>query len=298
MGENPPDGAGITYSIKDSSDVKLEILDARKRVVREYSSADSLPWQMPTNATAAVPLYWYRNPVKLSGGAGIHRFYWDVHYQNLPIPRGGFGGQFGLPISATPYNTAPAATTPWVAPGNYTVRLTVNGQSQTQPIVVKQDPRARENPLALKEVYLLTDSMYFTIRKLVGAMDELRGERTRIAGVIPTASKEWADSLAKFNDRMVLILEAPMPRDTSARGGPPGAGAGGGGGGGFGGNQGPPLMPNSLRGALTALAGQLNSLQAADVGATATQRAAIGSALKNANSAIAQWTSLRAVLPK
>ena len=55
--------------------------------IQRAQSADSLPWQMPTNATAAVPLYWYRNPVKLSGGAGIHRFYWDVHYQNLPIPR-------------------------------------------------------------------------------------------------------------------------------------------------------------------------------------------------------------------
>ena len=84
-----------------------------------------------------------------------------------------------------------------------------------------------------------------------------------------------------------------MPADTSRRGAPPA-----GGGGGFGGNQGPPLSPTSLRGALTALAGQLNAFQAADVGATASQRAAIGVLLKNANAAIAQWRGLRAGLPK
>jgi hypothetical protein len=32
----------------------------------------------------------------------------------------------------------------WVAPGNYTVKLTVGGKSYTQSVVVKPDPRNKD----------------------------------------------------------------------------------------------------------------------------------------------------------
>ena len=92
-----------------------------------------------------------------------------MHYQNLPGVGGGFGGGgggggggAGLPISAVAGKTAPAPRAPWVAPGNYTVRLTVDGKTQTQPLVVKQDTRVKTPAVAMREVYALTDSMYFT----------------------------------------------------------------------------------------------------------------------------------------
>src|SRR6185295_19595374 len=149
---NPPDGAIIDYYLKAaaSGPVVLEIFGWGNKPVRRYASDDP-PARIPNPNEAPVPLYWYRPPQALSTAAGMHRFTWDVHYQPLPpIPGGGGGGRGGgggLPISAVPFNTVPSPTTPWVAPGVYTVKLTVNGQSYTQPLVVKVDPRVRTPPL-------------------------------------------------------------------------------------------------------------------------------------------------------
>ena len=230
VGENAPDGASINFALPQSpvDSVRLEIADARGRVVRHYSSNDSLPWTVPSASAAPVPLYWYKQPTVLPKSAGLHRFYWDVHYQNIAGVGGGFGGGQALPISAVPGRSYPAPRAPWVAPGNYTVRLIVDGKSFTQPIVVKQDPRVKTPAPAMREVYALTDSMYFTLRRLREAIDAL----------------------------------PPAPADTARPG------------------------PETLRGSFALLGALLNSLQSADVPATATQRSAIGAALRSANTAL------------
>ena len=109
-------------------------------MVRKYSSTDTVFTPDPTTST--IPLYWYRPPTALSASAGMHRFTWDVHYQPLPATGPGqtappmIGGP-NLPIAAIGHNTIAAPTTPWVNPGRFTVKLTVNGKTYSQPIVVK-----------------------------------------------------------------------------------------------------------------------------------------------------------------
>ncbi|HEX6465509.1 MAG TPA: hypothetical protein VFZ98_13695, partial [Vicinamibacterales bacterium] len=164
---NPPEGAVIDYYLASDAPgpVVLEILDATDRVVRHYSSADPPEHPLPDSATdAPLPLYWYRKPQTLSAAAGMHRFMWDVHYQPIEGGGGGRGAGGGLPIAAVPYDTVPAPATPWVAPGSYTVRLTVNGSTYTQPIVVKQDPRVKTPAIAMQQVYTLSRTMYFEVR--------------------------------------------------------------------------------------------------------------------------------------
>jgi photosystem II stability/assembly factor-like uncharacterized protein len=135
--ENPPTGAVIDYYLKSaaSGPVTLEILNASGAVVRHYSSADPAP-AINVN-TLAVNAVWQRAPEPPSAGAGLHRFVWDFR----PDPpagggrgRGGRGGGGGGGGRGGP---------PPVAPANYTVRLTVNGKTMTQPLVVKPDPRLR-----------------------------------------------------------------------------------------------------------------------------------------------------------
>jgi photosystem II stability/assembly factor-like uncharacterized protein len=279
MGENPPDGVPIDYYLNASTGpVSLEILDGRNRVVRRYSSTDSLPWKVPDNATAPVPVYWYRTPQVLSSAGGLHRFDWDIHYQPIPGSRAqGFGG--GLPIAATPHNTAPGATTPFVSPGTYTIRLTAGGKTYTQPIAVEQDPRVTTPAAAMHEVYALTDSMYWTMTKLEEAAGLARALRERLADSVAAA-------------RITAVLEAPAQPDTSNRGAPPaaravtpprGPGAA---------NRAPTPAPTTLSGASLSLAGLLNSLQSADVAVTTTQRTAIEAALRDANTALARWAAI------
>ena len=156
---NPPEGGIINYYLKSdaSGPVVLEVFDAGGKLVRHYSSADPIA-PLPDPATdAPLPLYWYRKPMGLSAEAGMHRFMWDVHYQPLP---GGGGGRGGLPIAAVPFDTVPAPSTPWVAPGEYTVKLTVNGKTYSQPVTVKQDPRVKTPALVMQQVYTLSTAAY------------------------------------------------------------------------------------------------------------------------------------------
>jgi photosystem II stability/assembly factor-like uncharacterized protein len=166
---NPPEGAIVDYYLAQDAagPVVLEIVDATGRPVRRYSSAEP-PAPLPDPKTdAPLPLYWYRKPQALMATAGMHRFTWDVHYQPLPGGGGRGGGQ--LPIAAVPYDTVPSPTTPWVAPGQYTVKLTVNGTTYSQPITVKQDPRVRTPAVAMQQVYTLSRAMYFETNAIVEA---------------------------------------------------------------------------------------------------------------------------------
>jgi hypothetical protein len=147
-GKNPPDGAIIYYHLGNSArgPVTLEIVDAAGKIVRRYSSAD-VPDSIPRDI--AIPSYWVRQPRQLSAAAGSHRFIWDLHY---PPPA---GANFGYPISAIVGDTPKEPIGPAVLPGKYEVRLTVNGQKYSAPLVVKIDPRVKMTNAELKQQFEL-----------------------------------------------------------------------------------------------------------------------------------------------
>ena len=133
-GQNPPDGAILYYTLKAAaSHVQLDVLDSNGKVVVRFENTDQ-PRPVPANLN--VPTYWLRPFQPLSGGAGMHRFVWDLH----GAPQGGGGGRGGPPISAIIHDT-PWGQGEWMPPGTYTVRLTVDGGTYTQPLVVRPDPR-------------------------------------------------------------------------------------------------------------------------------------------------------------
>ena len=134
LAQNPPFGAVIDYYLRSNQGgpVLLEILNPAGDVVRRYSSDDKPPVLNPD--TLNIPAFWRPTPESLSAAGGMHRWVWDLR----PTPPattgqggggGGGGGGFG--------------NRPTVLPGNYTVRLTVGGQSFAQPLVVKPDPRVK-----------------------------------------------------------------------------------------------------------------------------------------------------------
>jgi hypothetical protein len=133
-GTNPPDGAVIDYQLASDArgPVTLEVLDAAGKSVRRFSSDDPVE---PMLANTNVPSYWIRPPQRLGTSPGLHRFVWDLHYAYPP------NISFEYPISAIPFNTVKEPRGPWVIPGTYTIRLTVDGRTYTQPLQVKMDPR-------------------------------------------------------------------------------------------------------------------------------------------------------------
>jgi hypothetical protein len=128
--ENPPTGAILDYYLKAaaSAPVTLEILDGSGAVVRRFAS-DDRPQPRDPN-TLNVQTVWAPESESLPATAGMHRWVWDLR----PAPAGGgrgrgAGGGGGRGRGGN------------AGHGAYTVRLTVDGKSYTQPLVVRADPR-------------------------------------------------------------------------------------------------------------------------------------------------------------
>jgi hypothetical protein len=153
-GENPPDGAMIDYFLlkNASGPVTIEIKDGKGQSVRKYSSADTPIEANPKRLK--IPSYWIRPLQSVSTKAGMHRFLWDLHYTPVPDAEPEF------PISATYRNTAPTATSPWAAPGDYTVTLTVDGKTFSQPLTVAMDPRVKTSTADLQKQFDLSWQLY------------------------------------------------------------------------------------------------------------------------------------------
>jgi photosystem II stability/assembly factor-like uncharacterized protein len=163
-GENPPDGAIIEYYLeKGAADVTMEISDSHGKLIRSYTSKDTLYTIPDVN----IPLYWIRPQQILSAGAGAHRFLWDMHYAPLNVPP-------IYPIGAIAGNTAPEPTSPWVMPGNYVVKLTVNGKIYTQPLKVIMDPRVKTSMHDLQLQHDLSYDCYTDYAKCIGWLGRLK----------------------------------------------------------------------------------------------------------------------------
>ncbi len=119
----------INYSLKSApkGPVQLQIVDGAGKPVRELS-------QVP-------------------GRAGVNRAFWDLRYDSPRLvalrttpaenphiweePR--FRGRDTRPV--THWGLDPAQVGPIVAPGKYTVKLTVDGQTVSEPIEILKDPK-------------------------------------------------------------------------------------------------------------------------------------------------------------
>ena len=130
--ENAPTGAILDYYLKTAATgpLTIEILNAGGATIRRYSSADPVPAVDPS--TLAVNAIWQRAQEPPSAAPGMHRFVWDLRPE-APSGGRGRGGRGGGGRGALPP----------VAAGGFSVTLTVNGRSYTQPLRVTPDPRER-----------------------------------------------------------------------------------------------------------------------------------------------------------
>lgn len=177
-GQNPPDGAILDYYLgQAASEVRLEILTKSGEVVRQYSSKDK-PQQVDS-LSVQYPMYWIRPQKTLSGSAGHHRFVWDLRYTE---PR---GAQRQLSIAAVYKNSAIGPQGPFVHPGTYTVRLTVDGVATEHPITVTLDPRSTitDTDLKLQTDYSL--GCYWSY-------EELQAIREAIDNKLNDTKAKWA----------------------------------------------------------------------------------------------------------
>jgi hypothetical protein len=265
-GENPPPGALIDYYLPSAAagEVKLEFLNGGGNVIRTYSSTDpvrnpdpakdpvaynKLCQATPSLPDCGLPLYWPAPQQVLSTQAGEHRFSWDMHYD--PLGGGGGGGRGGGGGGgAVPHRSYSGVNSPWVAPGAYTVRLTVDGKSSIQPITVKMDPRVKET-VAVQQIYTLTTQMENGAIAAAAAYKEARA----------AADTRHQKPQSAANDALIKELDAIAPPITAnAAGGGAGAGGRGGRGGGRGAGAAPAAAPAAGAATAPALTPNLASI--------------------------------------
>jgi photosystem II stability/assembly factor-like uncharacterized protein len=153
---NPPAGVLAYYWLKmpAAGPLKLELLDKDGKV-RACAASDTPVKPVDTEAIN-VQAVWMVPPPPPSAQAGMHRFALNVVVQR-GFGGGGGGRNAGPPSPRDACSPPPGTETPAavqqqrggggrrgpqeLAPGDYTVRLTVDGKVLTQPVTIKPDPR-------------------------------------------------------------------------------------------------------------------------------------------------------------
>jgi len=79
----------------------------------------------------------------------MHRFVWDLRY---PTPG---AVSYDYPISAVPHDTPREPLGVLAVPGTYTLKLTVDSRTFTQPLTLRMDPRATITSLGLQQQFSL-----------------------------------------------------------------------------------------------------------------------------------------------
>ena len=165
--QNPPAGVVVYYWLKNapSKPLKIEVVDAGG-AVRACAASDT-PARPPDTGTLNVEAIWMQPAQPPSAAAGMHRF---ALGGGGGRGFGGFGRGAAAPVvdACNPAGSAPVTAAadagrggaaggrggrggggggggrggvPGLQPGQYTVRLSVDGQILTQAVTVKPDPR-------------------------------------------------------------------------------------------------------------------------------------------------------------
>lgn len=178
-GENPPNGAMISYRLEaqPAGEVNIEIADSKGEVVRRYR--------------------------RVRDEAGVHRMTWDLRM--TPLAGGGGGGGRGGAAAAQrpPADTSlaalraqrraaderasegggddeesffrgPAGTA--VIPGTYQVTLVVGGKRYTKPVTVRNDPRIEMTPAQVAAQYeasVTLDRLGQRVNRVIANADDI-----------------------------------------------------------------------------------------------------------------------------
>src|SRR4029077_14551055 len=143
VGDNPPAGAMIDYYFKTApkDEVTLDILDSQGKVVRHLSSKEKKENEQPPEWPDRV-----ERVKTIPAKEGMNRFAWDLHYDDpIQIPGAFYSGD--------------GPRGPLALPGDYQVKLTVAGKSQTAPLHLAVDPRIKDAEGALPKQFELSSKV-------------------------------------------------------------------------------------------------------------------------------------------
>jgi len=133
--------------------------------VRRYLSGEKKAESIPP-----VPIAerWMTKPVSLATGPGMHRFVWDLRWDGSGTSEELEEDDYGAPRG------------PRAAPGDYQVKLFVDGVTMAAPLTIQMDPRSKATAAELAEQQRLGLEIYGRVRGSRRALAEVKAAQSKL----------------------------------------------------------------------------------------------------------------------
>lgn len=206
-GKNPAAGAAVFFHLPADYDgktpVTLSFTDASGKLVRSFTlhlkkkeKKGAKPEPEPSNPAVARK----KAEEKLTAvGPGMNHFQWNLRYADAEDVKGVFNSFFSAAVPVGPE----------VMPGTYTVTLQYGHTKETEPLVVKLDPRLKTTRAELAQRFDLLMQLHETLNRLdvnlnqaIDARDALKKEAAK-GGASAKAAEAAMDKLNGDIDSLV-----------------------------------------------------------------------------------------------
>jgi len=163
LGQNPKSGITFDYYLEkdiDSLELKLEVLEGNK-VIRTISSKKDKDFKSWSGGPSA--------PQVLPAKKGYNRFTWNFERESLPGVDNVFvhGGHSGSNV----------------APGNYTLRLTLENTDQSEiEATILPNPNVQSTPSDFSEQQAALSQIENTIRDIHESVNNMRSAKSQLEG--------------------------------------------------------------------------------------------------------------------
>ena len=207
VGKNPASGVIVYYSLKTkpNSDVQLEFFDSTGKSIRKFTGRIQRTGTTNQQSQAAPPP---PDEGGFGGGAvptvsmdvGLNRFIWDSRYSDaVRFP--------GMILWAG------ETRGPKIAPGNYQVKLTVDGKTLSQSFEVKPDPRLTATPADYARQVELSLKIRDKLTETNNAIIQIRDVRKQVEDLLKRVTgqpsfKVINDAGTALNKKLTTIEES------------------------------------------------------------------------------------------
>jgi len=208
IGKNPASGVVVYYSLKakPTTDLVLEFLDANGKSINKFTTRlprpgaqGQAPGEQPQAGGGEEGGFFGGGaPARASTDIGLNRFVWDMRYPEATR----FPGMILW---------AGQTQGPKIVPGNYLVKLTVDGQTMTETFEVKPDPRLSTTPADYAKQLDLSLKIRDKLTETHNAIIQIRDVKKQIDDLVKrvgSQSKPIADSGNALTKKLTEVEEA------------------------------------------------------------------------------------------
>jgi photosystem II stability/assembly factor-like uncharacterized protein len=236
MAENPPDGAVITYWVRESPrTLRQRRQDAaraaeQKKGAPVYPTAEELTAEEDEEAPQTfLTITDQSNRVvrrlTVPGGRGMHRFVWNLRGVAATLPAAGGGGRGG---GGGGGGGAGGAGGSFVPPGTYRMALsrrsggTTTALGEPQTLTVTADPAVTLTPAQRTSAAEYQERVARLQRSFTGALEQANDMKTRTTAIRRAITESTADikllDQAVAFDRRVTAVQRELRGDETLRG--------------------------------------------------------------------------------